>query len=132
MIRYALMIVCACWGLVNAQQPPKENELDPSIDVTDFNNELDLFTITRTAIKTHAAGLEYIYNKYKGEDKKFFGEIMVKITLNKEGTVTGCKVMKSQLNNRAFQNEIIKAIKTWKFGELPDATQNIIVPFYFK
>jgi TonB family protein len=129
-----VVIFCTAVSLLQAQRivEEKQNDIDPSVDLTDLNNELDLFSIARQVISSHAGGLEYIYRKFKSQDAKFFGEIMIKMTINQAGLVTDCKVMKTQLNNKTFQQEIIKAIKAWKFGRLPDKTQDIIAPFYFK
>jgi TonB family protein len=133
-VRYLAVCFLLFLGIAGAQQivEEKQNDIDPSVDLTDLGSELDLFTVARQVIGSHAGGLEYIYRKFKSQDAKFFGEIMIKMTINQEGTVTDCKIMKTQLHNKTFQQETIKAIKTWKFGRLPNKTQEIIAPFYFK
>jgi len=118
-------------GHIVYEDEEKQHELDKSIDVTSFKKDLDVYSIVRSVINYRVGGLQYIYKKHKGKDKKFKGQVMMKLTINRTGQVEKIKIMRTQFQNRDFHAEIMEKIKTWKFGELPVDKQKVVVPFYF-
>jgi len=133
---FSTLIIVLNW-LVMAQDVPapkkeKMYELDESINLTELKEKLDLFKVTRDVVNTHIGNLLTIHQKYKTANPKNVGQMVVKVTLAKEGTVDKCKVVKSDVKDGNFNDEIVAAVKEWKFGNMPREGQEVLIPFFFK
>jgi TonB family protein len=118
----------------DAAAPKKEKmyDLDESIDLNELKNKLDLFRVTRDVVNAHIGALMAIHTKYKTQDPKNVGQMIVKIELTKEGAVDKCKVVKSDIKDGSFNDEVVASVKQWQFGNMPQAGQEVLVPFFFK
>ena len=118
-------------GRIVYEEEEKQHELDKSIDVVAFKKDLDVYSIVRSVLNYRMGGLQYIYMKHKGSNKEFKGQVMLKLVINKQGTVERIQIMRTQFQSREFHAEIMKEIKEWNFGMLPVDEQKVVVPFYF-
>lgn len=133
---FFILLIFSNW-LAMAQDVPvpqkeKMYELDESINLTELKEKLDLFKVTRDVVNTHIGSLLTIHQKYKTTNPKNVGQMVVKVTLTKEGNVGKCKVVKSDIRDGDFNDEIAAAVKKWKFGNMPREGQEVLIPFFFK
>jgi hypothetical protein len=75
-----------------------------------------------------------VYNQYLRDGEKFVGQIVVKFSINQQGDVFYAETVKTTINNKSFENEIITLVKSWKFPVLqnPGEITECIFPFNFK
>jgi TonB family protein len=131
-----LLIFVSGW-LVLAQNTPapkkeKQSELDESIDLNELKQKLDLFKVTRDVVNANIGNLMAIHQKYKAANPGNVGQMVVKVTLKKDGTVDKCKVVRNDIKDDKFSDEIVTAVQTWKFGPMTKEGQEVLIPFFFK
>lgn len=109
-----LLIFVSSW-LVMAQNTPapskeKKSELDESIDLNELKEKLELFKITRDVVNANIGNLMAIHQKYKAADPTCVGQMVVKVTLKKDGIVEKCKLVRSEIKDSKFNDEIVAAV----------------------
>jgi TonB family protein len=64
-------------------------------------------------------------------DRRLAGVVVVRFTINPNGSVTGVRVSKSNLGNRDVEECIVAAVQTWKFAS-GSSTDTFEYPFSFE
>lgn len=77
--------------------------------------------------------LKYKYNDYLKNGNEIAGRVTVKFAVDEFGTIIFCKVYESAIKNEAFQKDVVKIVRQWRFAPLykrGDVTE-INYPFIF-
>jgi TonB family protein len=77
--------------------------------------------------------VEYIYKKYLKNFPDLSGKVLVEIVIDATGKVIDCKVIESEttIKNQAFKNELLNAVRTFRFKAIPEGQITIENPFVF-
>ncbi len=78
-------------------------------------------------------GLQYIYNKALKKGKEFSGNITINFVILANGKVGKVRIISSTTNNKTFNKNVIKRIKTWTFMPVPKDIGSVSInyPFVF-
>jgi TonB family protein len=82
------------------------------------NKEVTTFKMIRQQIKQYMKKIEYYYNRQLEDKPKLKGKIVIQITINPKGKVEKYKVISSTLEDKEFEQEILKRVKRWKFSKM--------------
>ncbi len=85
----------------------------------------------RAVLMKNMGRLQYIYNKYLKLNPDMGGKVQVEITINADGTVAKAVVLSSEIAISEFQNEIIDAIKRWKYETIASGAMTVVCPIVF-
>ena len=66
-------------------------------------------------IRQRTPGLRHIYNKHLKKSPSFSGTIVFRLNINADGTVQKVQIDSTTTGNRAFDEEIRKAVSSWNF-----------------
>ena len=66
-------------------------------------------------IRRRTPGLRHIYNKHLKKSPSFSGTIVFRLNINADGTVQKVQIDSTTTGNRAFDEEIRKAVSRWNF-----------------
>ena len=66
-------------------------------------------------IRRRTPGLRHIYNKHVKKNPGFSGTIVFRLNINADGTVQKVQIDSTTTGNRAFDEEIRKAVSRWNF-----------------
>ena len=66
-------------------------------------------------IRQRTPGLRHIYNKHLKKSPSFSGTIVFRLNINADGTVQKVKIDSTTTGNKAFDEEIKKAVSRWNF-----------------
>ena len=66
-------------------------------------------------IRQRTPGLRHIYNKHLKKSPSFSGTSVVRLNINADGTVQKVQIDLTTTGNRAFDEEIRKAVSRWNF-----------------
>ena len=66
-------------------------------------------------IRQRTPGLRHIYNKHLKRNPSFSGTIVFRLNINADGTVQKVQIDSTTTGNRAFDEEIRKAVSRWNF-----------------
>ena len=66
-------------------------------------------------IRLRTPGLRHIYNKHLKKSPSFSGTIVFRLNINADGTVQKVQIDSTTTGNRAFDEEIRKAVSRWNF-----------------
>ncbi len=66
-------------------------------------------------IRQRTPGLRHIYNKHLKKSPSFSGTIVFRLNINADGTVQKVQIDSTTTGNRAFDEEIRKAVSRWNF-----------------
>jgi len=77
--------------------------------------------------------VEYIYKKYLKNYPDLNGKVVVEIVIDASGQVVDCKVLESEstIKNQTFINELLSAVRTFRFKAIPEGQITIENPFVF-
>ncbi|MCL4704596.1 TonB family protein [bacterium] len=85
----------------------------------------------RSVLMKNMGRLQYIYNKYLKTNPEIGGKVQVEITINADGTVAKAVVLSSEIPIAELQNEIIDAIKRWKYDVIASGSLTVVCPIVF-
>ncbi|MDZ7266418.1 MAG: TonB family protein [candidate division KSB1 bacterium] len=85
----------------------------------------------RAVLMKNMGRLQYIYNKYLKLNPDIGGKVQVEITINADGTVAKAVVLSSEIAIPEFQNEIVDAIKRWKYDAIASGAMTVVCPIVF-
>lgn len=85
----------------------------------------------RSVLMKNMGRLQYIYNKYLKTNPDIGGKVQVEITINADGTVAKAVVLSSEIPIAELQNEIIDAIKRWKYDVIASGSLTVVCPIVF-
>ena len=66
-------------------------------------------------IRQRTPGLRHIYNKHLKKSPSFSGTIVFRLNINADGTVQKVQIDSTTTGNKAFDEEIKKAVSRWNF-----------------
>lgn len=69
-------------------------------------------------IRQRTPGLRHIYNKHLKKSPSFSGTIVFRLNINADGTVQKVQIDSTTTGNRAFDEEIRKAVSRWSFPKM--------------
>lgn len=104
----------------------KPVEKDPSIFVeTPFKDELKLASsddfdkaLILKAIYSRAPGFRIVYHRHLRKKPVFSGTIVLRLNINADGTVQKAQIDSTTTGNRAFDEDVQKAVSYWKFPKM--------------
>lgn len=82
-------------------------------------------------IRRRTPGLRHIYNKHLKKSPSFSGTIVFRLNINADGTVQKVQIDSTTTGNRAFDEEIRKAVGRWNFPKMnSDEVATFPIRFY--
>ena len=85
------------------------------------------------SVTAHLKDLQYLYNERLKKYPKLSGQIVVKFRIAQDGSVPLAQINNSEFKDDTLHQEILAAIKRWKFGstDKPNDTVEVDYPFLF-
>ena len=111
-------------GQVNIESPANLRETEGA---TGQRSEESI----RSMILSNMGRITYIYNKYLKRDPNLRGKLVLEIAIAASGEITNCYVVEETVNNPDFVNEILSAVRRWKFAAIARGTVTVNYPFVF-
>ena len=114
-------------------------EKDPSIFVeTPFKDELKLASsddsdkaLILKTIRSRAPGFRIVYHRHLKKKPVFSGTIVLRLNINADGTVQKVQIDSTTTGNRAFDEDVQKAVSYWKFPKMnSDEVATFPIRFY--
>ena len=75
--------------------------------------------------------ITYIYNKYLKRDPQLQGKISLDISIAASGRITKIDVAEDTVLNREFLNELLNAVRRWRFDPIDRGIVMVNYPFVF-
>lgn len=75
--------------------------------------------------------LQYIYTKFLKNGMQSHGKVEVEVTIAADGSVEAALVLSSEISVTAFQNEIIDAVRRWKYRPIARGYMKVVYPMVF-
>jgi TonB family protein len=89
-------------------------------------------SVLKQIIDENSVQLKYIYNRKLRQGIKISGKIIVELTIKPNGSVYDAKIIRSNVGDRQFEEEITKQIKLWKFKPVPEHLGDLTVNYPFE
>ena len=80
----------------------------------------------KEVIKSHRGSLDFAYRKALRSDPTLKGIISIEFTVAPDGTIVSARVVSSTVGDPAFEEDVLKRVKTWKFPAYPDSGNTIV------
>jgi len=80
----------------------------------------------KEVIKSHRGSLDFAYRKALRSDPTLKGIISIEFTVAPDGTIISARVVSSTTGDPAFEEDVLKRVKTWKFPAYPDSGNTIV------
>jgi TonB family protein len=77
------------------------------------------------------AGIMMTYDKYLRREPGLGGKITVRFTISAAGTVTRVIILENTTGSSAFEQELVRKIKFWKFEQVLEGDVTVTYPFLF-
>ncbi|MEK7728474.1 MAG: AgmX/PglI C-terminal domain-containing protein, partial [candidate division KSB1 bacterium] len=85
----------------------------------------------RKVLNENMGRLKYIFEKYLKANPDIGGIVNVEVSINADGTVSKVVIMKSDIPLPDFQQEIIEAIRRWKYPPIASGIMRVVYPIGF-
>lgn len=85
----------------------------------------------RKVLNENMGRLKYIFEKYLKSNPEIGGIVNVEVSINADGTVSKVVVMKSDIPLPEFQQEIVEAIRRWKYPPIASGIMRVVYPIGF-
>lgn len=85
----------------------------------------------RKVLNENMGRLKYIFEKYLKANPDIGGIVNVEVSINADGTVSKVVVIKSDIPLPAFQQEIVEAIRRWKYPPIASGIMRVVYPLGF-
>lgn len=85
----------------------------------------------RKVLNENMGRLKYIFEKYLKTNPDIGGIVNVEVSINADGTVSKVVVMKSDIPIPEFQQEIVEAIRRWKYPPIASGIMRVVYPIGF-
>lgn len=85
----------------------------------------------RKVLNENMGRLKYIFEKYLKANPDIGGIVNVEVSINADGTVSKVVVMKSDIPIPEFQQEIVEAIRRWKYPPIASGIMRVVYPIGF-
>ena len=82
-------------------------------------------------IRQRTPGLRHIYNKHLKKNPGFSGTVAFRVNINADGTVQKVQIDSTTTGDRAFDEDVQKAVSYWKFPKMnSDEVATFPIRFY--
>ncbi len=85
----------------------------------------------RDVLQQNMGRLTYIYNRYLKQNPNFRGLMRVKVTIAPNGRVSNVELLSSNMGNSRFEQEILNAIKRFRYDPIASGSVEVIYPLSF-
>jgi TonB family protein len=85
----------------------------------------------RGVLNKYMGRLQYIYNKHLKLAPEIGGKVEVEVTINQDGTVGNATILLSEIAIPQFQQEIIDAVRRWKYDTIAQGQVKVVYPILF-
>ncbi len=85
----------------------------------------------RDVLQQNMGRLTYIYNRYLKQNPNFRGLMRVKVIIAANGRVSSVELMSSNMGNPRFEQEILNAIKRFRYEPISSGSLEVIYPLSF-
>lgn len=85
----------------------------------------------RKVLNENMGRLKYIFEKYLKTNPDIGGIVNVEVSINADGAVSKVTVMKSDIPIPEFQQEIVEAIRRWKYPPIASGIMRVVYPIGF-
>ncbi|MDZ7377915.1 MAG: TonB family protein [candidate division KSB1 bacterium] len=85
----------------------------------------------RAVVSANMGRITYIYNKYLKRNPNLQGKVSLDITITASGLVSKVEVVESTITDREFINELVNAVRRWRFDPIESGTVIVNYPFVF-
>lgn len=85
----------------------------------------------RQVMMENMGRLQYIYTKYLKNGMQSHGKVEVEVTIAANGRVETVEILSSQIAIAAFQNEIVDAVRRWKYQPIARGYMKVVYPMVF-
>ena len=84
-------------------------------------------------VNMNSGNIVRAYSKRWAEKPNLEGRISVKFGIDEKGDVVSCKVISSTMDDPPLEEQVIKNVRSWKFGEIynPGDVTEVVYPFNF-
>ena len=79
----------------------------------------------------HKSQLQSLYNRARRSNPALKGKLILAVTIRPDGTVSGVKVVSSELQDQALLDSLLARIKTFQFGARDVETATVNYPIEF-
>jgi TonB family protein len=119
-----LLLAGPAWGTA-AEAPSGQPAKESAPPAQPFNQES-----VRAVVLEHQPQVQACYENALVPGKRLKGEVVVSLTVTREGRADNVKVKSSTIKNRAVEGCLVQAVKAWTFPKPPRA-QPLTLPFRF-
>ena len=106
----------------------KELERRRALEDNPFRRPTELKSI----IDENSTQLKYIYNRKLRQGIKLSGKMVVELSIKPDGGIRSAKIVRSNMGDRSFEDDIIKQIKGWRFKAIQDSLGDLTVNYPFE
>jgi len=84
-------------------------------------------------VNMNSGNIVRAYSRRWAEKPNLEGRITVKFSIDEKGDVVSCKVIESTMDDPPLEEQVIKNVTSWKFGEIynPGDVTEVVYPFNF-
>jgi TonB family protein len=106
----------------------KELERRKALEDNPFRRPTEL----KTVIDENSTQLKYIYNRKLRQGIKLSGKMVVELDIRPDGGLRSAKIIRSNMGDRSFEDDVIKQIKGWKFKAISESLGDLTVNYPFE
>jgi TonB family protein len=89
-------------------------------------------TVLKTVIDENSTQLKYLYNRKLRQGIKLSGKMVVELAIRPDGGIRSAKIVRSNMGDRSFEDDVIKQIKGWKFKTISESLGDLTVNYPFE
>jgi TonB family protein len=106
----------------------KELERRKDLEDNPFRRPTELKTI----IDENSTQLKYLYNRKLRQGIKLSGKMVVELSIKPDGGIRSAKIVRSNMGDRSFEDDVLKQIKNWKFKAIQESLGDLTVNYPFE
>jgi TonB family protein len=106
----------------------KELERRRALEDNPFRRPTEL----KTVIDENSTQLKYLYNRKLRQGIKLSGKMVVELSIRPDGGIRSAKIVRSNMGDRSFEDDVIKQIKSWKFKTISESLGDLTVNYPFE
>jgi len=106
----------------------KELERRKALEDNPFRRPTELKSI----IDENSSQLKYLYNRKLRQGIKLSGKMVVELAIRPDGGIRSAKIVRSNVGDRSFEDDVIKQIRNWKFKSISDSLGDLTVNYPFE
>ena len=85
----------------------------------------------RKVLMDNMGRLQYIYENHLKTNPDISGKVDVEVTINSDGTVSGVNILKSDIPLTSLQNQILDAVRRWRYDPITSGSMKVVYPVVF-